>query len=115
MRLLDWVLALSPRYWFMSYPYSDAWDARLNQLMEQNTFKWASPCQAKLGGVHVWIENHPYASFSPYKPAQINVRPSRLTIIRAHRKLVTDLLGADAKYKEFDSDEDFLKKLGILR
>ena len=44
---------------------------------------------ARIGDQVVWIANHPFASFTPYDP-KIEVRPKRITILRAGDLLEKD-------------------------
>ena len=82
-----------PKIWLMNDRYNKDWDKKLNSLMKANKFEQGSEYDATIGGTKVWIANHPYASFSPRSLGEnIKVRPSRITILRAHRKLVSDLL-----------------------
>ena len=49
---------------------------------------------AKLGDCEFWITNYPFAAFRLYGLSVNNYkRPSRLTILRAKRKLDKDLNG----------------------
>lgn len=90
----DWFLILiNPKYWMMNDPYSKLWDIKLNYLMENNKFKSIDHYTAFLGNNCIWISNHPYASFELYNRLyKLEVRPSRITILRAHRKLVNDYI-----------------------
>ena len=90
-------ILLTPRCWLQNDPYSKAWDRRLNELMGQHKFKLDGDecCVAKIGDLKVWIENHPYSSFTIWRDAsgnRINVRPSRATILRAWDKLQHDII-----------------------
>lgn len=81
-----------PLYWFLSYKYSREWDEKLSQLIEDNyCFEEITHYTAKINGITVWVSNHPYASFYIYNP-EIRVRPSRLTIERAHRHLIKSII-----------------------
>jgi hypothetical protein len=83
-------ILFTPSCWLQLNPYSAVWDARLNELMKTHKFERNSECTAKIGNITVWIENHPYASFTADHGPR--VRPSRRTILKAHDKLVSDLL-----------------------
>lgn len=87
-----------PKYWIMNYDYSPLWDEELDNLMETETFKLVSECRATLGGFHIWIGNHPYASFTPLN-AGPTVRPSRITIHEAKKKLERDVLRSNKGLK----------------
>lgn len=85
----------SPFYWLQNFDYSFVWDSKLNSLMNEFEFEIMSEFTAKLGDTTIWIGNHPYASFTPYGKGGIErgrlcVRPSRLTIFRAMKKLKLD-------------------------
>jgi uncharacterized membrane protein YheB (UPF0754 family) len=57
--------------------------------MDNHQFKVLDEFHAQIGGVTVWIANHPYASFNPANPT-IEVLPLRLTRERARKKLIED-------------------------
>lgn len=85
-------ILVNPHYWLMNYPYSEIWDSKLNKLMENNKFSNYTGYTSNLGDFEIWITNHPYASFTPYSCGKLDVRPSRITILRAHRKMVNDIV-----------------------
>ncbi len=79
--------------------------------MKSNTFIDMG-CFSALGNEYIWVDNHPYASFTRYNrniPFQTwnPSRPSRLTIVRARRKYREDILSNE------DKRNIKLKKLGI--
>jgi hypothetical protein len=80
----------TPSCWMQNEPYSEQWDIKLNKLMECYSFTDVTKHTAKLGNFNLWIENYPYASFVPYP--FINVRPRRITVLKAHDKLVFEQL-----------------------
>lgn len=83
-----------PRYWNMLYPYSAEWDRKLNKLLDNHDFKDIGAFRAMLGDSEIWISNHPYAAFTPYRDSdKLELRPSRLTIKRARKKLLNDMFG----------------------
>ncbi len=85
----------TPSCWLQLQSYSPVWDAQLRHLLDSGEkFSNLSPtgCSAKIGKHEVWIENHPYASFTPYQG--LKYRPSRATILRAMDHLVKDVLEA---------------------
>jgi len=86
------LLSISPKYWYMQYPYSKEWDDSLTALMDTHKFVYRSVHTCQLGPVVVWIANYPYAAFVAYKP-EMDVRPSRMTIVRAHQKYIVDAIG----------------------
>jgi len=80
-----------PSYWTMNNKYDKGVDKLINELMAKNCFVPISPYTAKLGSATIWISNHPYGSFCLYDEGELsNLRPSRLTIYRAKRKLLDD-------------------------
>lgn len=100
MRLVLDVLTayLWPGYWIILHTYDKGWDTRLNELMAKHRFKEANDYDAMLGDQKIWIPNHPFGSMKPIAPGELlgtDIRPSRLTILRANRKLLQDI--EDAK------------------
>jgi len=92
--MLDWLRILAPDFWVMNYPYCREWDEELNHLMDKYDFEPGPGIgyTAKLGDRIIWIENYPYAAFHPYHPIDVCIRPKRITILRARRKLMIDLM-----------------------
>lgn len=90
--------SLKPSYWVQLKPFSGAWDKRLNDLMDSEMFTKCDQYTAELGGVEIWIANHPYSSFTPYQSTGLpEVRPRRRTIARAYDKLMNDLFQNNKK------------------
>lgn len=90
MKVSDMILVLStPSCWIQLLQYSKAWDEELNNLMTTKKFIRVSKSSAIIGGREVWVENHPYASFSLESPP---VRPARATMLRAWNKYVLDTI-----------------------
>lgn len=93
-------IIFNPSYWIMNYQYSPEWDRKLNELMSKHCFIQDDPTNyytnTKIGDYNIWIYNYPYAAFRPESSTQdrfaFSSRPSRLTIIKAKRKLKFDLL-----------------------
>lgn len=83
----------TPSCWLQNNSYSRQWDRRLNELMAKHKFVRVSKHTARLGDLLIWVANHPYASFSPYGEHEQDIRPRRVTIFRAHDKLMSDTLG----------------------
>lgn len=81
-----------PGYHTMNNPVSMEWDKQLNELMDKHKFERINTCMAKIGGVTVWVANHPYASFTPMDKTQLpsSIRPRRMTIYRAWKKLTIE-------------------------
>lgn len=80
---------LTPSSWLQQGRFCRAWDNKLIRLMGDHKFKIVDRHTAKLGEQEIWIENHPYASMTPY---MTNARPKRRTILEARDKLIRDLL-----------------------
>ena len=78
---------LDPSTWIQLHPYSETWDRELNSLLDNNSFEDIEECLATLGGLTIWTESHPYASFRPHN---LKVRAKRSTVSRAHEKLISD-------------------------
>jgi len=107
MKLIDKIKSLKylfkPDFWIMAFPYSEEWDYELTRAMGKYSFrliyypdgKTIDRYRAQIGPHIVWIENYPFAVFSPGKKNVEKkfgiVRPSRLTIERAYKKLKKEL------------------------
>ena len=113
-----------PRYWIMLGRYDKEWDAKLNELAKEHSFKSEAAsyseniCYVSLGGFHMWVANFPYsflvpvtiqATFTGRSGERVNMykkedhdiqsRPSRLTIYKLTKKLLADLEMPDTKLK----------------
>lgn len=88
--------------WTTLYPYSKEWDYELTRAMAKYPFKLVyypdgksiDRYVAQVGPHIVWIKNYPYVAFRPEKRTLKKfglVRPSRLTIERAYKKLKKEL------------------------
>jgi hypothetical protein len=97
----DFLISISPRYWLMLYPYSAEWDRILNRLMDTEEFYDVGRFTACIGKYQVWIENYPYGAFTPHS-IDLEVRPSRMTIIRTNRKIAGLRPCANKILKRFD-------------
>jgi len=84
MKTLKGILRVifTPTCWLQLYPYSVAWDAKLNQLLKDHPLVMVDQYTAKLGTQEIWVENYPFASFYPYNP-DIKCRAKRITTLRA--------------------------------
>ncbi len=82
-------ILLTPSIWVRPYTYSALWDAKLNHLMDYGEFVIIDTFEATIGGVKVWIANHPYASFMP---SSSFIHPKRSTSLKAMKKLKADYL-----------------------
>jgi len=90
----DWIRVLvTPSCWVQNYSYSRVWDMKLQKLLDNHKFvpvRGGSHIN-KLGEQEVWTANHPYASMRPYSP-DIPIRPSRITMLKAHDRLIDSLI-----------------------
>jgi hypothetical protein len=66
---------LPPPYWIQNAQTSREWDGHLNDLLNSYPVEIVTSHVAKVGGVHVWISNFPYAYGSPYRPIEFDVLP----------------------------------------
>jgi len=113
-----------PHYWIMLGKYDAAWDAKLNELAKDHSFKSEAGkysyciCYVSLGDVHMWVGSYPYSFFAQatikssftihdgeiiylyeYQDNYTQSRPSRLTIHKLTKKLLADLNMKDVKLK----------------
>ena len=87
-RLIEILFALAhPACWLSQGEYCAEWDKELNRLLECDRFIEIDRFYATIGGIKVWVANHPYASFVPEK---MGVRPKRITVYKAHKKLARE-------------------------
>lgn len=86
---------ITPSCWIRNYRTSKIWDKQFLKLLEENNWERTSVYTAYIGSEEVWISNHPYASFFPYRPAGGGALPSRKTVLYAMDRLVQDLLGGN--------------------
>lgn len=107
-------IIINPLHWISNDSYDSQWNEDLNYLLANNNFTDIGECTAKLGNNLIWIANHPYASFQSYgyNISKESGRPSKLTIIRAKRKLDKDRKDAKNVYvNTYLSNEDKIQKL----
>lgn len=83
-------MLFTPRCWIQIQRYSKPWDKKLNELMKTHKFEIIDDFTARIGGWDVWYKNHPYGSFCPMGELVPEVRPKRITILRAYDKLAAD-------------------------
>lgn len=93
-RYLSGVLRVlfTPSCWIQVSRYSKSWDKELNDLMETHKFEKFDGFIARIESRKVWVANHPYSSFDIYTVKPLDVRPKRITILRAYDKLLDDLV-----------------------
>lgn len=80
----------TPSCWVQNYPYCATHDRWLLRALATHEFEEVDRFEASIAGKTLWIENHPYASFTPTpldKDRQARVRPARSTILLAMEKL----------------------------
>jgi len=103
-----------PDYWIMTASYDAAWDKKFQELAENYDFipiySWNLRNEfgnhthtALLGDYRVWVSNFPYAFFSYSGKVDEcyianDIRPSRLTIAKYYKKLVSDLEKYNCKH-----------------
>lgn len=84
-KIIDYVISMTPRYWLMNETFNKEWDSKINYLIDNYKFtKINNGYTAVIGGAEIWVENHPYASFT-LDTKLGKVRPSRSTIAKAGR------------------------------
>jgi hypothetical protein len=113
-----------PHYWIMLGKYDPVWDAKLNELAKEHSFKSEAGkysdriCYVSLGGVHMWVGNFPHSFFAKvtiksiytisdaervvfyeFQDDTTQSRPSRLTIHKLTKKLLADLKMKNTKLK----------------
>ena len=83
------MVLLTPTCWIqVSGRFDEKYDAWLNDCIDKGVeFKLKSKCRADILGVDVWIENHPYGSFTS-EHFGVEVRPRRATQLRAHNHMM---------------------------
>lgn len=90
-----WVL-MHPAFWVQTATYSEAWDKKLNYLIENHKFEYCNEHIAIIGNVEVWINNYPYGCMNPYHQV-MSARPSRHTIYKAYKKYIKDVFEHENK------------------
>lgn len=85
--LHDWWRVLStPACWMQNATYSQDWDRELTRLLDAGyRFVPDGQYRAQIGPYLVWTANYPYAAFT-----HADVRPRRVTILRAQEVLMRD-------------------------
>lgn len=91
------------RYWYQQNPYNKEWDKILKTLLDIYEFENVTKYTAELGGVQIWVSNHPYSSFTPYDNFPRGIRASRKTIKLAKQKLDhTHYVALNEKIKNYE-------------
>lgn len=75
-----------PRFWLRNEPYSAAWDAALNAMLDDPKIETRGSHTLLLNGKDIWVRNYPYSYGHPYEWAH-EVMPSRATVIRLHKTI----------------------------
>lgn len=107
MKLISelWAIISNTDFWVMNHLYDAQWDDRLKRLMYANKFvpDLGGKHWHKLDEVLIWTANYPHASMRPCSEldchSPLPLRPSRLTILRAYRKLLHDRALLTAEYR----------------
>lgn len=86
-RLADFLfIFFHPECWMDNHPVDDAWDAKLNQMLDNPKFeaeRVGARFTVKLNGHRIWISNFPYAYGSLYTDeGKLDVLPRRRTRYR---------------------------------
>lgn len=76
-----------PSYWSAIKPVCEGLDEALFILMEKHKFKRIDRYCVEIGGLRLWIANHPQSSFDDGTGSI----PSRWCRYQAHKKMVLDL------------------------
>jgi hypothetical protein len=93
--IILYIFFINVDFWVMNNRLNIAWDKKLNELMEQYSFRCGNTsARANLGDYVIWIENYPYAAFTCMEPP-ISGRPKRATILKAYKKLTMDQCNYD--------------------
>lgn len=83
---------------YQQYPYNNEWDKIFSELLDKHDFAEITTYTAKLDNVGLWIGNIPYSCMNPYDGLnEMKVRPSRVNIIRAIKKLNNQLKEIESK------------------
>lgn len=88
-------ILFDPSYWLMNNRDSEDWDNELTKALESGCyFTEIDPHTANFAGRCIWIENHPYASFTLHSRyyCKRTVRPSRVTIMKLRERLEQSIL-----------------------
>lgn len=83
----------TPSCWIQGGRYSSEWNQLLISLMSKHKFEGRKEHIATLGPTDIWVSNHPYCSFRPYKynnGVLCGPVPKRITALRAMDKLDQD-------------------------
>ena len=94
-------------YWYQQGEYCKMHDDALLELLSKYEFVPNDGVTSFLGRAEIWIENHPYNSYRIWDDAFKGTRPSRKTMIKAHKKRM------DGKAKERQEKIDKFKKCCI--
>lgn len=85
--LLYAIVLCNPRRWMRNYPTSRALDKTLRNAIKTSEFTEHDQYTTKLGGLNLWTENAPYASWREWDENFSGEElPSRRTVVLLERK-----------------------------
>jgi len=83
-KIIDYLKSVLPSYWLMNEKFNKEWDTRVNYLLDNYKFTKTDGYRGTIDGVDIWVENHPYSSFT-LDTKLGRYRPSRSTVAKAYR------------------------------
>jgi len=88
-----WLRVLfTPSCWLQNNTYNAAFDKWLRARLADSNFENIGIYHATIGGVRLWVANHPYASFNLEEGVCGGYRPSRATVLEAMDALMIQRL-----------------------
>ena len=99
------IVNFNSEFKFFGRPYNKQWNRKLKRLLRDNIFTNITEHTADLGEVKIWIANYPYTTFHEYfnirstNQQREEFRPSKMTILKAKRKLDADI---QSQYKRYE-------------
>lgn len=84
--MIDFYRLFRPRHWSRGHPTNLKWDAFLLDAVKSGGILPVDQYTVLIGGVEVWVGNHPYASFTPYR-SSVKVMPTARTV-----DILTDII-----------------------
>lgn len=99
-----------PRYWLRSYDVDKVWDKHLQHSLDIGDVGPIGKYEAIIGGRHVWIANHPYAS------GTTKTHPAAYSCSRATAAYMHDVLKQHRLFQllMYPSDpNEFFSKTGL--
>lgn len=101
--ILNLQFIFKPHFWLMNNRYDKSLDELINLLLDRYDFTEIDYSTANLGDFVIWISNYPYSSMMIYDENVHKLRPSRLTILRAKKKLDNCRKKTNIKYNQIIS------------